>query len=220
MPTFFFFKFFFFENKKNKMAYDNTLRPIKETIFKFIAVNFKSTDPNTISFISLLFGIICSYFCYLNYYWLSILCWNLNRIFDGLDGVIARVHNKQTDFGGYIDLVYDFIVYCLVPIGIVANDPTYSKLITLSFLQMSYTVNAVGWLVLSAILEKKNKISKNEKKLTTLHMPSGLIEGLETIILYNLMLLFPSYNLYLMILFTVLVFVTVIQRVNWARINL
>jgi hypothetical protein len=34
----------------------------------------------------------------------------LNRIFDGLDGIVARIHKKQTKFGGVLDLYIDFIV--------------------------------------------------------------------------------------------------------------
>ena len=41
---------------------------------------------------------------------LGIILWNLNRIFDGLDGVVARIHKKQTKFGGILDLYIDFIV--------------------------------------------------------------------------------------------------------------
>src|SRR3546814_12628419 len=39
-----------------------------------------------------------------------------NRLFDGLDGAVAR-QRGLTDFGGYIDIVGDFVFYVAVPVG-------------------------------------------------------------------------------------------------------
>ena len=38
----------------------------------------------------------------------------LNRMCDGLDGVVARL-TQPTDFGGYLDIVCDFLFYAFVP---------------------------------------------------------------------------------------------------------
>ena len=50
-------------------------------------------------------------------------------------------------------------------------------------------------------------------------MPSGLIEGTETIIFYNILLLFPNYCFILLLIFTILVFYTSIDRLIWASKN-
>jgi phosphatidylglycerophosphate synthase len=147
----------------------------------------------------------------------AIILWNLNRIFDGLDGVVARIQKKQSDFGGYFDLLADFFVYCTIPIGVVACNPSYWGFIALAFLQMSYCVNAVGLLMLSTILQKSDG---NQKKYTTVIMPTGLIEGTETIIFYNILLLFPQHSTTLITIFTLLVFTTTLQRLVWAAKNI
>jgi len=90
---------------------DEVLRPIKEVCFKFIALYFTTVDPNIITLTSGIAGLICSYLAYFQLYGWALVFWVLNRVLDGLDGVVARVHNKQTDFGGYFDLFIDFIVY-------------------------------------------------------------------------------------------------------------
>ena len=46
----------------------------------------------------------------------------LNRLADGLDGAVAR-HSRLTDFGGYLDIVSDFVFYAAVPMGFAIADP-------------------------------------------------------------------------------------------------
>jgi hypothetical protein len=53
-------------------------------------------------------------------------------------------------------------------------DPSYKAFIALSLVECSYCVNAVGWLTISIILTEQKT---EEKKLTTIIMPPGLIEG-------------------------------------------
>jgi len=36
--------------------------------------------------------------------------WILNRILDGMDGMVARKRNISTKFGGYLDILVDFTV--------------------------------------------------------------------------------------------------------------
>lgn len=39
----------------------------------------------------------------------------------GIDGLVARVSGQQTDFGGYLDILCDFVVYAAIPIGLGTN---------------------------------------------------------------------------------------------------
>ncbi len=45
-----------------------------------------------------------------------------SRVADGLDGAVARVRGK-TDFGGYLDIVCDFLFYAAIPLAFVLRDP-------------------------------------------------------------------------------------------------
>src|SRR5262245_28438980 len=47
--------------------------------------------------------------------------WIVNRLLDGLDGTHARVHDRVTHFGAYLDIVLDFVVYAAIPIAITAR---------------------------------------------------------------------------------------------------
>lgn len=206
--------------------FDLLLRDLKDLIFNQFLFPFEHVHPNTLTLFATLFGILSSYSAFCQYYWSGIILWNMNRIFDGLDGAVARKFGKQSKFGGYLDLFCDFIVYGIVPIGIVSGyDPSFQTLIALAFLQASYHINAVSWLMLSAIIiHEESKEGKSltsvGRKTTTIPMPTGLIEGFETIVFYNVFLIFPEYSFHLMISFSSLVFITSFQRLYWAYHNL
>ena len=46
----------------------------------------------------------------------------MSRLFDGLDGAVARASTK-TDRGGFLDIVLDFAFYGAIPLGFVLADP-------------------------------------------------------------------------------------------------
>lgn len=55
---------------------------------------------------------------------------------------------------GYLDILVDFTVYGLIPVGIVYGNPSDSKWLILSLLLVTYFVNSAGLFYLSAIIEK------------------------------------------------------------------
>jgi hypothetical protein len=69
---------------------------------------------------------------------------------------------------------------------------------------------------LSSLLEKRNLGAKARGELTTVTIPGGLMEGLETFIFYCLFLIFPQWLGLLFALMAGLVVVTSVQRVAWA----
>lgn len=212
---------------------DVFLRPIKEVVFLFVVkyVPWWAT-PNFITLISGLFGVGCAFCCFAQWYKSAIIYWIINRILDGLDGVVARAKGCKSDFGGLFDLYIDFVVYCTIPIGITASGMKIGEpfagthlyaTITLGIVLTSYMINGVSWMILSAILEGY-KVHSANKTFTTVHMPAGLIEGTETIICYVLWLLVLPYSyiytIHLMVIFSMLVVYTSLQRLYWSYYNL
>jgi len=179
-------------------------------------VHYMSTSihPNVISIIALGVGLLAVGAIMVEAYLLGLVLWLLNRILDGLDGVVARVHHKQSDFGGYLDLLLDFIVYLAVPIAFIYAMPTAANLWAGIALLSVYVINLLSWTTLSALLEKRQL--QTHKRLTSLEMPTGLIEGAETIAFYGLFCLLPNYVAYLFLVMSVLVLYTAGQRVWWA----
>ena len=194
---------------------DMSLRAKKDELMVPLARRlFGAVHPNIVSLIAMVVGLIAAVAILSEQYWIGLALWLLNRILDGLDGVVARVHDKQSDFGGYLDLLLDFVVYLTVPMAFVWVQPTPFNLWALVALVAVYVLNTLSWTVLSAMLEKRQRASA--RRLTSVEMPPGLIEGAETILFYTLFFLLPAYVGYLYLLFSGLVMFTVAQRVWWA----
>ena len=95
---------------------NNFFRPILNKIsFQLIRYNFSS---NHVTFSGFVIGLFCFIFLSLGMIYIAFIFFILNRIFDGIDGTMARL-SKPTDLGGYYDIVFDFFVYALVPFGFI-----------------------------------------------------------------------------------------------------
>ncbi len=194
---------------------DAVLRQQKDRLLAPLANQiFVTVHPNFVSSIALLIGLLSAVAILNHAYWVGLGLWLANRTLDGLDGLIARTHDKQSDFGGYLDLFFDFIVYLAIPLAFLFAWPDPINLWAGLALFAVYYLNTMSWTVLSAILEKRQLQSAG--RLTTLEMPTGLIEGAETILFYSAFYLLPGYLAYLFGFMTILVLYTALQRIWWA----
>ncbi len=205
--------------------FDTSLRRFKDRVGAPLARSLSRVHPIIITAFALVAGLLAAWFAFTQSYFAAFGFWILNRIFDGLDGLMARLHNKQSDFGGYVDILTDFIIYAALPIGLVAGSPSNERYLALAFMLASFYVNTASWMYLAAILEKRAAHAPDPsihsgQAQTTIVMPAGLIGGFETIIAFSLFTLFPAYLTLLYSIFGVLVCVTIIQRLIWAKRNL
>ena len=210
--------------------FDRLTRPIKEKLllpFALFVGNFFS--PNQISLAGFIAGIISSVLIIQGSIMLGLVFWGLNRILDGLDGTVARIRDKQSDFGGYLDLILDLILYTAIPAAFVyygiKNNLYNSTSLMWSCLILFaiFYINLGSWSILSALIEKRNntKLKQREKdNLTSLVMPQGLIEGTETVIFYTLFFILPKHLILLFYAMSFLVFIGAIQRFIWAGRNI
>ena len=196
--------------------FDRMLRPIKEQIISGPAfVLAKRVHPNVITLVA--FGVsVIAFLCLLTKeLLLCALLWLLGRLLDGLDGAVARRSGTQTDFGGYLDMILDVVAYALIPLGIAITFPTQGILLATAALLAAFYINISSWLYLSALQEKRRHERPSHMQ-TSIYMPSGLIEGSETIIFYTLFIAFPPYYVFLAYTMAALTAVTVVQRFVWA----
>ncbi|MBI5965204.1 MAG: CDP-alcohol phosphatidyltransferase family protein [Chloroflexi bacterium] len=198
--------------------FDTSLRRFKDQVGTPLARRMSRVSPMFISILALVVGLLATYTAYKHQYIWALAFWFLNRILDGLDGLIARLHDTQSDFGGYMDILTDFVIYAALPIGLVVGSPSEQHYLALIFLLATFYVNTASWMYLAAILEKRAAHAPETQ--TTIVMPSGIIGGFETIIAYGIFLLFPAFITTLFSIFAALVFITTIQRLIWAKRNL
>lgn len=203
--------------------FDAALRPWKDRLLDPVARAMgPRVSPNAVSLAGFAVGLAAVALLLLGSRAGALPLWLLSRAIDGLDGALARVHGRQTDFGGYLDVLLDFVLYALVPLALVLGLPVVRarELLALSALLASFYVNAASWMYLAAVLEKRARGAADRGERTTVTMPGGIVEGAETILLYTLFLLFPAAIAPLFLAMAGLVLVTVAQRLAWAARSL
>ena len=190
---------------------NNFLKPTLNKIAKFlIKFGFKA---NFVTFFGFFFGLCCFYFIINSLFLLAIIFLFLNRLFDGLDGAIARL-NGETDIGAFYDIILDFIFYSLFPIAFVFVDLNNSY--SICFLLLSFVATQTTFLASAWIIEK-NKISISDGHKKSFFYSGGITEGFETIICFTLMLLFHEFIDYIAYIFGVLCWITFFCRVIFVK---
>lgn len=113
----------------------------------------------------------------------------LGRLFDGLDGAVARAC-KPTDLGGYLDIVLDFLFYAGVPFFFAVGQP--EQALPAAFLVFSFVGTGSSFLAFAAIAAQRG-LSTEMRGRKSIYYLGGLTEGTETIVLFILLCLLPNY---------------------------
>ncbi|WCE28523.1 CDP-alcohol phosphatidyltransferase family protein [Vibrio sp. SCSIO 43137] len=149
---------------------------------------------------------------YFQYYLLALALIVINRIFDGIDGALAR-RQGITDSGGFLDISLDFLFYSLVPFGfILANSD--QNAVAGAFLIFSFIGTGSSFLAF-AVMAGKRDIENPVYKNKSLYYMAGLTEGTETIACFVLLCLFPDYFSVIAYTFATLCWITTANRI-WA----
>lgn len=194
--------------------FDDRMRLMRDTVFHPMAQPLRAVPPWLFSVLGLVVGVFSAIALWQQAYLLGFLFWFFNRVLDALDGAVARTSGKQSDFGGYLDIVIDFVVYAAVPVGLALGRMETAVTYSLIFLLCTFYVNGASWMYLAAILEKRTH--QHADRLTAVTMPAGLVGGTETIIFYSAFIFFPGVLAWLFGLMGLLVVVTILQRLLWA----
>lgn len=197
--------------------FDDLLRALKDRLFLPVALAVgRFVSPNAVTCVAALIGIGAAAAAAKQQYTLALACWIVNRVLDGLDGSVARATSRQTDFGGYLDIVLDFVVYAAVPLGLVYGSGNRAVAVAGVALIGSFFVNGASWMYLAAILERRGRGVAATGERTSVTMPPGLVAGAETVGFFSLFLLFPAHLVLLFLLMAAGVMVNVVQRLVWA----
>lgn len=176
-------------------------------------------SPATITLLALAPGIGAAWLAWRGWYGAALACWLVNRALDGLDGALARARDLQSDRGGYLDLLADFIVYALIPIALAERAATLPEAggaarAAALWLLASFYVNAMTWMYIAAVLERRAPAQR--QGATSIAMPDAVIGGTETILFYSAFLLFPSRLVPLFIAMAILTAAGAGYRTIWA----
>ncbi|MGF1651272.1 MAG: CDP-alcohol phosphatidyltransferase family protein [Hyphomicrobiaceae bacterium] len=114
----------------------------------------------------------------------------VSRLLDGLDGAVARA-TRKTDYGGFLDIVLDFIVYGAIPLAFAVRDPDANALAA-AVLLMSFFANGSSFLAF-AVMAAKRTLKTSAQGVKSLYYLSGLAEGAETIVFLVAICLLPEW---------------------------
>ena len=197
--------------------FDHYLRGLKDRLLAPLAALLRSVPPNTLTLIAFAFGIATAGAAARGLWSVGLVLWIVNRVTDGVDGTVARLANRQTDFGGYLDILLDFVVYAAIPVGFAIQSADRNVLIWAVVLEAAFFVNACSWMYLSAVLEKRSTGAVATDELTTVTMPPALVAGFETVVFFALFFIFPERVTLLFVIMSAMVSVNIVQRLVWAR---
>ncbi|WP_109355292.1 CDP-alcohol phosphatidyltransferase family protein [Sphingorhabdus sp. EL138] len=163
---------------------------------------------NGVTLLGLGFGLGAAYAITIQHFGWALALIAISRILDGLDGAVARATEK-TAFGGYLDIVCDFIFYVSIPLAFGITDP--SNLLPALALVAAFTITGVSFLAFAVTAaEQGAETSAHGEK--SFFYSTGLAEGGETIAFFLIMCLLPMHFVGLAYVFAGLCVVTVLQR--------
>ena len=168
--------------------------------------------PNWITVGGFAIGMGCVPAIAFEIWWLALICLALNRLSDGLDGAVAR-RGHATDFGGYLDIICDFIFYASFAFSFALARPEFG--VASGLLVVSFFGTGSSFLAFAIIAEKRGiKVGRPEGK--SFFYSRGLAEGAETIGFFTLCVLWPDGFVWMAYGFAALCWITTIMRVMQA----
>lgn len=134
----------------------------------------------------------------------------LNRLADGLDGAVAR-HGGPTDRGGFLDIVFDFVVYAGMVAGLALLDPA-ANAVPAAFLLWAFMGTGSSFLAF-AIMAGRRGLETEARGRKSLYYLGGLTEGSETIAFLVLACLLPGWFPVLAWVFAAMCWLTTAARI-------
>lgn len=205
--------------------FDARLRPVIEPHLARAAqwCHRKNISANQLTFAALGLTVLVILAISFGYFFLALILIFGNRSLDGIDGPLARLSHPPTpenpgggtDFGGFLDIVSDFIFYASVPLAFVWFDHIENGNAA-SFLLFTFIGSGVSFLAFAAIAAKRNLTTTSQGHKSIFYL-GGLMEGAETIGFFVLMCLFAPFFDVLAYTFGTLCLISTAGRIFMAK---
>lgn len=201
--------------------FDAHLRPLIDPILGWAAARLYKTNltPNQITLGGLGVGLLAVPALWYQAYTLALVWILINRLFDGLDGALARewaaYGRTPPASGGFLDISADFIFYGAIPLGFAVANPAANALAA-CFLLVAFLATGTSFLAF-AILAAQKGLETSARGKKSFYYIGGLAEGTETIAVFILMCLLPTWFPILALIFALLCWATVVVR--WLEVR-
>ncbi len=167
-------------------------------------------SANTVTVTGCVVGLAAAFAIWQHAFLIGLVLLLISRILDGLDGSVAKA-TKITDFGGYLDIVLDFVFYGAIPLGFVLADPMANG-VAGGVLILSFYINGSTFLAY-AIMAERHKMVSTVRGEKSLYFTTGLAEGTETIAVLSAMCVFPQHFEVIAYVFAAICFYTALSRI-------
>ncbi len=200
--------------------FDEALRRLKDRLLAPLIPSLARVHPLGWTVTGLAWGLGAVWFLAQGMVAWGCVCWFLNRLWDGVDGTVARQTNRHSDLGGYLDILADFVIYAAIPTALVWSRPEPAAWLPLAVLLASFYLNAASWMYLAAVLEKRRGPTERPLPTTAVATPPTLIGGAETILFFTFFIWQPTHLTLGFTLMAGLIGVGIVQRLIWAARHL
>ncbi len=140
----------------------------------------------------------------------ALLAMALNRLADGLDGTLARL-TAPTDRGAFLDITLDFLFYASIPLAFALANPAANGLAA-AVLLFAFMGTASSFLAF-AVLAARRGLTSTAYPRKGFYYLGGLTEATETLTVFTLMCLVPTWFVPLALGFAALCALTTVTRV-------
>jgi len=177
--------------------------------------------PDRLTMAGLAVGVSSAVFAAVQWWPLAVIAWLVSRLFDGLDGTLARRRrshalddsDSHSEAGGFLDIVADFVVYGATVLGVAIGATSAFGAPWWPFLlvMFSYYLNGAAFLAFSSIAERTGRtttVSDNR----SLFFLGRIAEGGETILVHSLWLVLPFFAWQIAVVWSAFVLASAIQR--------
>lgn len=175
------FKFLSETYTKTKNVFNKKITSLGKKLSKL------GISANLVTVIGFIIGLFSINFLTFEYYFHALICILLNRLFDMLDGAIARA-TKVTRFGVFMDVLFDYIFYAAVIFGFAFARP--ENALAASFMLFAFISVSCAMLAY-AVIDYKYPTAAKEKKKSPFYL-AGIIQGGEIFTALVIACLIPS----------------------------
>ncbi len=159
--------------------------------------------PNVITTIAFILGLGCAFAISRGFSIIAFCLLWVSGTLDVLDGTVARLTGKSSQFGAYLDMIFDRMVEAAIIVGFFFLAPEHA--LTYLFFFVAVLFNFTTFMLAGNLFKNTG--------VKSMHYDFGLAERTETFIFFSLLILFPSYIVIILNVFNAIVFLTGIVRI-------
>ncbi len=167
---------------------NNALQPLLRTGARALVRAGLGADGVTL--IGFAIGVAAAAAIAAEHYVLGLALLLLSRVFDGMDGIVARL-TTPTDRGAFLDITLDFLFYASIPLAFAIANPLHNAL-PAAVLLASFVGTGSSFLAF-AILAERRQLASHQYPGKGFFYLGGLTEATETLICFGLMCVWPEH---------------------------